>query len=528
MNLAHYLLQVNIYLIVFYGFYRLLLDRETYFMLNRLYLTSAAFFSLLIPFIRLDWFTALPVTQNVSIGVSQMYMVGLNDNASSGLTWGSSIALLYITGVCLFLARFVMQLLAIRKLLQSVPTGAAFSFFNKLVIHEQLPQQDVISKHEQIHMRQMHSLDVIFLELLGVFTWFNPVIYLYKQSIKNIHEYLADEEAAQYQGDKQQYSLLLLSSAFGVDPNTLTNSFFNKSMIKKRITMLHKEKSRRTAILKYGLFLPLFGLTLILSSATISKNESIRVAAESIPLDQPLKVVEEALPTTITKPEQQAAFVMPQKGTQMNQDKVYDFTSVDTAPKFPGGMEKFYMYVGKTIKYPQQAVKNNVQGKVFLSFIVEKDGRLTEIHVDKPLGAGTDEEAVRVLKSSPRWSPGLKDHKPIRVKYNMPISFALGGGPVSEPQKSVNVVRINPESNQDTLRKTTNGVKIRANAKAQPIYIIDGVKATSETIQKLDTKNIESVNVFKGAAAEKMIAGSTNNGVIVIKTKVATVSTSNK
>ncbi|MDB5020149.1 MAG: hypothetical protein JWQ28_1276, partial [Pedobacter sp.] len=103
-------------------------------------------------------------------------------------------------------------------------------------------------------MRQMHSLDVIFFELLGVFTWFNPVIYLYKQSIKNIHEYLADEEAAQYQGDKQQYSLLLLSSAFGVDPNTLTNSFFNTSMIKKRITMLNKEKSRRTAILKYGLF----------------------------------------------------------------------------------------------------------------------------------------------------------------------------------------------------------------------------------------------------------------------------------
>jgi TonB family protein len=498
MNLAHYILQANIYLIVFYGFYRLLLDRETYFMLNRVYLISAACFSLLIPFIRLDWFSAQPLTQNVSVNVSQLYMVaGIGDNTGQTLTWGNSIALVYVIGVCLFLARFIIQLLSIKKLIRSVPKGTAFSFFNKLFIDHQLPQQDIISKHEQIHMRQLHSVDVIFFELIGVFTWFNPVIYLFKQSIKNIHEYLADEEAAKFQGSKEQYSLLLLSSAFGVNPSTLTNSFFNKSMIKKRITMLNKQKSRRTAIMKYGLFLPLFGLTLILSSATVRTNESIRVAAESIADLQAVPgymALNQAVQTG-----NQAG----DKTASTNQDKVYDFTSVDTPPSFPGGIKQFYSFIGRSIKYPKEAVKNNVQGKVFLAFIVEKDGRLSQIKVERPLGFGTDEEAIRVLKSSPRWKPGLKDKKPIRVLYRMPISFALSN---SKGAKLDNVPKVN----------------------ANPVYIIDGVKASAETVQRLDAKNIESVNVYKGAAAEKFDGPSNKDGVIVIKTRLAKTNTSAK
>jgi TonB family protein len=632
MNGAHYLLQVNIYLIVFYGFYRLLLDRETYFHFNRMYLIAAACFSFLIPFIQLDWFSAQPVSQHISVSVSQLYMVaGISDNANSGLTLGSAIALLYVIGTSVFLIRLAYQLVSIRKLMQGELSGAAFSFFNKLSIDKQLPEQAIINKHEQIHMRQLHSLDVVFFEVVAAVNWFNPIVYLYKQSVKNIHEYLADEEAAQFQGDKQQYALLLLSTAFGVNPSTLTNSFFNKSLIKKRITMLHKQKSKRTAILKYGLFVPLFGLTLILSSATIRKNRTIRIAAESIPLDQPLKVVEAALPQlkvtkqaikpsvtlrgdtlnprwvgfyaylalklkypkaaeealqqgnsqvaisikdgaiqgleahtklgfgcdeqvmqTIlafqdfrqikdgkyllnvtfkmegSKTPMQNANLAPAPGfTTLNtivvtgypsdattavtaatkQDKVYDFVAVDTPPSFPGGISQFYSFIGKTIKYPEEAAKNKVQGKVFVSFIVEMDGSLNEIHVDRRLGSGTDEEALRVLSLSPRWNPGIKDKQPIRVKYNIPISFALSA-PAKSPGKSENP---SVEITKVNITKVNNT--------KETIYYIDGVETNEAGLKKLNTKEIASMNVIKASTKPEVAGRVFNEDVIIIKTK---------
>lgn len=104
---------------------------------------------------------------------------------------------------------------------------------------------------------------------------------------------------------------------------------------------------------------------------------------------------------------------------------IYDFVNLEIQPAFPGGIDKFYAYLSKAIRFPEAAQEANVQGKVFVSFIVEKDGRLTDIKVERKLGYGTDEEAVRVLKSSPKWTPGIQNGSKVRVKYNIPISFSL-------------------------------------------------------------------------------------------------------
>lgn len=105
--------------------------------------------------------------------------------------------------------------------------------------------------------------------------------------------------------------------------------------------------------------------------------------------------------------------------------KVYDMAILEVPPTFPGGIEKFYQYLNKSIKYPPMAAENNIQGKVFVSFVVERNGTLTDITVLRSLGGGTDEEAVRVLKASPTWIPGVQNGKQVRVKYNIPISFSL-------------------------------------------------------------------------------------------------------
>ncbi|RNL50274.1 energy transducer TonB [Pedobacter jejuensis] len=103
--------------------------------------------------------------------------------------------------------------------------------------------------------------------------------------------------------------------------------------------------------------------------------------------------------------------------------KVYDFVSVDKVPEFPGGMKDFYDYLGKNIKFPAKAKKDNVQGKVWLSFVVENSGKLTDITVTRGLTKETDAEAVRVFQQSPKWNAGIVKGKPVRVKYNMNVNF---------------------------------------------------------------------------------------------------------
>lgn len=101
------------------------------------------------------------------------------------------------------------------------------------------------------------------------------------------------------------------------------------------------------------------------------------------------------------------------------------FTSVEQYPQFPGGIEAFYKYLSKNIRYPAIARENGTQGKVIVTFVCEKDGSLTDIKVVRGIGDGCDEEAIRVLKNSPHWSPGIQNGRPVRTLYTVPISFTL-------------------------------------------------------------------------------------------------------
>jgi len=650
MTWAHYILQVNIYLIVFYGFYKLLLDKETYFLLNRIYLVSAGILSLVIPFLRFEWFTTQPATQTVYTGVVQMndfiaQMAVVKDDPNR-FNLGNTLVFIYLTGILFFVGRFIFQLIYVQILIKRKKSGSAFSFFKRKVVDQDLPQVQTIQKHEEIHIRQWHTLDVLFFEIVGIITWFNPVIYFYKTTVKHIHEYLADEEAATFQGDKEEYALLLLSNAFGVPANALTNSFFNKSLIKKRIYMLHKQRSRKTAILKYGMFVPLFAVTLVMSSATIRNNEKIKKVAEEIPLEEPLNVVKEAIKTTISAPlvskttgidsswkefykylrrsvrypanaqnsniqgasqikftvkngiiegvsvatkalgggcdaevmrailtypdfkeNNDGKYSLPFSFTLMDDEntsisnkvkpaaingysqlselsivgykpkttnknetlnevvissdegntnaqgeKVFDFVSLEQQPSFPGGMQQFYEYLKTSVKYPKEAFENKIEGKVFLSFVVETDGSLTDIMVERKLGSGTDEEAVRVLKESPRWIPGVQDGKKVRVKYNIPISFSLNKTALNLQGKTQGI-----QINGNNLINGNN-VSI-GNNNPDVLYIIDGVKQKVTNLASLKPDDIASVQVLKDKSATSIYGEAGKDGVILITTK---------
>lgn len=101
------------------------------------------------------------------------------------------------------------------------------------------------------------------------------------------------------------------------------------------------------------------------------------------------------------------------------------FTIVEEMPEFPGGMNKLGEYLAKNIKYPQMARETGIQGRVFITFVVEPDGSVTNVQVLRSLGGGCDEEAVRVVKSMPKWKPGKQRGKAVRVSYNLPVNFKL-------------------------------------------------------------------------------------------------------
>ncbi|RDC57179.1 TonB family protein [Pedobacter chinensis] len=644
MSFAHYLLQVNLYLIVFYGFYKLLLDKETYFSLNRAYLVTAGLLSLFIPFIRLEWLTEQKAAQQVYTSVNWeavLQQATIVTESNTGFNWGSAFVYIYCAGILFFLGRLVLNLLAVKNLINTAKAGSAFSFLKNKIVDQDLPLVDVIDIHEEAHIKQWHTVDILFFEILGVITWLNPIIYFYKKSIKNIHEFLADEQAAKFQGDKAEYAMLILSQSFGVSPNRLANGFFDKSLIKKRIFMLQKERSKKIAIMKYGFFIPLFALLIVFSSATVRKNKKLIAISEQIPLEKPIEIVQEMvapkeefvnerLSKSVIKPstekidgnwtnfyrfmaksikypvdaqknnlqgntqikftlknnkvtnvstvldlgdgcdeevmksllsykdfknlpdgnyvlkvdfrltdnnskiKNEKALLLPshkklsdinvigysnpvrENITDEKIDKIYDFVSIEKQPEFPGGIKKFYEYLSKSIKYPKLAQENNVQGKIFLSFIVEKNGALTDVQITRGLGSGTDEEAVRVISGSPRWNPGLAEGKAVRVKYNINVNFTLSSendqGTTPDPTvKTQNLLLRSTEKNSSIKLSdgTFNGV-----------VVIDGIRLLNNNLlSTLDPNDIESISVLKDQLATNSYGYKAKNGVLLIATK---------
>lgn len=101
------------------------------------------------------------------------------------------------------------------------------------------------------------------------------------------------------------------------------------------------------------------------------------------------------------------------------------FTVVESMPEFRGGMQELYTYLGNNIKYPVMAKESGIQGKVYVTFVVEKDGSITDVKLLRGIGGGCDEEAIRVVQSMPKWKPGKQRGKPVRVQYNLPVRFTL-------------------------------------------------------------------------------------------------------
>lgn len=527
----HYLLLVNIYLLLFYSFYVLLLSRETFFQLNRIYLVSAATLSFLIPLIQSNWVKDLFITQQIqySIYSNPIIINQFKPIRDANLSIGQLLVTIYITGVIFLAIRLIAQLIILKRIIEKHESIVSYSFFKKIKIGTETNNcNKIIAAHEQVHASQWHSADVLMIEAVMIINWFNPVVYLYRHAIKHIHEFIADRNAVNTGTDKTDYALLLLSKTFSTSAHQLVNPFFNHSLLKQRIMMLQKNSSNKVALIKYGLSAPLFILMVILSSATLDNSKTINYLnkkTEQVFLTNSTDEININAPLSV-KDLRDAVSLKDNK--QYSDSPV--FTSVEHVPEFMGGVRAFSKYLSKNIRYPAAMREHGIQGKVFIRFIVEKDGSLSNVKVVKGLGYGGDEESVRVLKLSPKWKPGVQNGKAVRVQYSVPITYSLdyskfvkSAGNKKKTFKEANA-RLYPSTvtifkrDSDTSQKNSViHVGDMASLHSAPLYLLDGVEI--KDLSAVNPNHIKSINVLKNATA--LYGAKGNNGAVIITSKKA-------
>ena len=542
MNWLNYLLQVNLYLILFYGFYRMLLRTETFFNLNRGYLVASAALAFFIPLMQSEWVRSWFVTEQISQTITtlydpQVFYVQASQQAHA-LTLGDFMAVFYIVGILVGIARFGGNLVFLGKMMKrkivQKDSKQAFSFFNVLYVSKELKNRSTIMKHEFVHIRQLHSADVILFELIAIFNWFNPVVYLYKSSIKHIHEFIADEVASRNEASKAEYAMLLFQEQFGVQAIPLTNNFFNQSLLKLRIKMLQKERSNQTAMMKYGLIAPLFMLMIVVSSATLASKE-LTIIEEDIEqfsevnlekvIEKPSKTATEVLlednidlsDALIISP----ALVDEVKASQASkQDTSEVFTAVEQNAEFEGGMGAFVKFLQENIKYPEAAQKANHGGKVYTQFIVNTDGTISDVTILKSVGFGCDEEAMRVIKLA-KWTPGKQSGRVVRSRFTVPIAFQLANETkIKIDKEEFPKLPAVLEFNNDRSVTNNGNIKMGSYKDSPPlIYMNSGEEISEFELNKIDPKTIESMDVYKGEKAIIRYGEKAKNGAVVITLK---------
>jgi hypothetical protein len=289
--------------------------------------------------------------------------------------------------------------------------------------------------HELTHVNQKHTLDILLIELMKTIFWFNPLLFLYKKAIQLNHEFLADQSVVHSYNNVPFYQNLLLEKASWNNTFYLASNL-NYLVTKKRLIMMTKTTSQSGALLKKLALVPILtGMIFISCSEFETKVSSEKTAvylngvevthAEmDKPVSELIKTKKFANKSAVDTTAQIEKTRLSEKNEAITSTTIevmeLDPESTQTQPTFPGGIEKFYEFIGKNYKMPD--VKD-LKGKIYIQFIIEKDGSLTEIKSIRDLGNGTAEEAIRVLKLSPKWIPGEQDGKPVRVQYSLPISI---------------------------------------------------------------------------------------------------------
>jgi len=457
--------KVAVLIVVFYMFYRLLLSKETFHRVNRVVLLSTALLSFALPLCVITTHQTVVLDAVPVVSVGDLRPEVLEEDSSTPL-WQTVIPILYIIGVVAMLGHTLLSVWRVMMLVRRSERYPQADGTTLCVVNDDVPpfsfcsfivmnhsdyeaHEAAVLAHERGHIRLHHSCDVLLVDLLTALQWFNPAMWMLRADLRAIHEYEADGAVLSQGINARQYQYLLITKAASIGGYSIANGI-SHSTLKNRITMMLHKKSPRSSFLKLLALIPIVGVALALNAETVNdyvykqppkkivkkgkKNATAKMGNNSI----------EIIPDTASN----ARIDNPEVGVQKEVKDVFVpveqnpefFDVVEQMPEYPGGAHALFEYLAKNIRYPESAEKAGIQGRVIATFVVMKDGSISNVKVVKSVSPELDGEALRVLSSMPNWTPGMQNGKAVNVKYTVPISFALPDSKIEETKESSVVV----------------------------------------------------------------------------------------
>ncbi len=563
-----YLIKVNASIILFYLCYKLLFQRDTFWMLRRTYLMVSVLFSFIYPLFSIEgWLKKQePIMSAISSIQLDELVISPSGVRNLGLFTVENVLWAVFGLVALFMTfHILIQFYTIvRRRLKGTKTSlmhipiiridekiTPFSFFQWIFINPKLYSESetaVILEHELTHVRQYHSVDVIVAQIQKMFCWFNPAAWLLEREIRHNLEYLADNQVLNSGFEPKKYQYHLLSLSYEPAESKLGNQF-NVSPIKKRIKMMNSKKTKKSGLLKYALIIPIALVMLLMSTMqdmiAATKKSVLEQTPQEVKIPISSSKIVQGKRTSVDSEKKGIAvaeikehkekesaeldeivvvgYSSNEKQDSENDKKVFDV--VEVPPVFAGGEKAMFEYLSKNIRYPVEAQKQKIQGRVVVQFVVNDEGKVSNAKIVYSIDTYLDAEALRIINAMPDWTPGKQGGKNVSVRYVLPIQFKLQGNEKTEsPAKSLSgkVAEVDSKDSQDSgvdIMTTKTTTTTTSKLGSDVLVVLDGIIIPNSQLNDIDPKDIESMSVLKDKSATELYGEKGKNGVIIITSK---------
>lgn len=411
--------------LLFLLLYEAFFKNEPYFRINRFFLLSGIALSLILPFfpislandnitaaIRLEEFVAYANT------TSENMVIASNTNA---INWYEMI---YGIGAVCFGLLFIIKIIRLNRLLNRsqrvVLNGTriflledltqAFTFMNNIYVGKEQAEETCVIEHEKVHQKQWHSLDLLFLELMKIVFWFNPLLYFYQKRLVEAHEFEADRQT--YPKFQNYYYQTLINQALGTKIDLLTSYWSAPKLIKRRLSMLQQKQKSTKGMTKYLLAIPALAVSVLMLSAGNAPQNNLSENLPKISVDEAHLTNNQVVNDTIP-------FMKVDKTPRFQNCK-----NVSESESFECFKKELDAHIARNFKYPKEAAEKSLQGRVNILFSIGTDGKVS-IKSMKGGEKVLQEEAKRLIETLPQLIPGQHQGKNVAVTFIYPINFKL-------------------------------------------------------------------------------------------------------
>jgi len=586
-----YLIKSTAILSLFYIFYKLFLQNETFFQSIRSYFLIGVLTAIALPFIVIPEYV---MVEQAAIPAKIFESNVASIPFEKKIDWNEILLLSYLLGVAILAFRFLIQLGSLiwlifthtkikegnYYLIQTEKEMAPFSFFKFIVYNPKKfssTELDQILIHEKIHVDHWHSLDIIISQIIAIFNWFNPFIWMYNKELRKNLEFIADDFSQYFMQEKKSYQYLLLKT---ITPNlqmALTNNFYN-SLIKKRINMLHKNRSNKTMYFKFAFIIPvLIAFVFTFNTKVIAQQKKVKT--EKIHMNEEVELISkdftkadlEKLKTRLAS----KGVVLKYKKLKYNSNN--EITSISISVDYKDSKANISLNSDNAIQ--TISIKIDTENNTIALGNISNDLHMKKVYVSsgnkglhkkiivKRMGGGDEsdeEETIWVTSDSEKGGLHTNENSYVFVSDNDSISsnkfivkinddddmfFSSGSGNSSNvwvskdgdstKMKQIKIIEIDEDddgSNSIFIKRSgspheehdifiQSGDKKHGNVifmdskGAKPLFILDGKEIENGKMDDIDPNNIEQVEVLKGDKAVEEYGDKAKDGVIKITTK---------